>query len=148
MNRKLLLTGLVLIVLTVTSFAQVREIPQAVRETFANQYPKAESTDFKDWIAKVDVRFVLDGENMVATYGNKGDWKGTEKDWRFDELEEDVKDGFQKSKYAEWDITETKVLYLPGGSEQYRVRVKKNDVQKKYLFFNTKGRLLRESITL
>jgi hypothetical protein len=148
MNRKLLLTGFILFTLTVTSFAQIREIPQAVRETFANQYPTAENTDFKDWIAKVDVNFEMNGEKLVATYGNKGDWKGTEKDWRFDELEEDVKDGFQKSKYAEWDITETKVMYLPGGSEQYRVRVKKSDVQKKYLYFNTKGRLLREAITL
>jgi len=39
-------------------------------------------------------------------------------------------------------------LYLPGGSEQYRIRVRKSDVQKKYLYFNTKGRLLREAVTL
>lgn len=148
MNRKLLLTGVILFTITVTSFSQLREIPQAVRETFANQYPKAENTDFKDFLAKVDVNFELDGQKMVATYTNKGDWRGTEKDYRFDELEEPIKDGFEKSKYADWDITETKVLYLPGGSEQYRIRVKKNDVQKKYLYFNTKGRLLREAVTL
>ena len=148
MNRKLLLTGVILFAINLTSVAQLREIPQAVRETFANQYPKAENTDFKDFLAKVDVNFELDGQKLVATYTNKGDWRGTEKDYRFDELEEPVKDGFEKSKYAEWDITETKVLYLPGGSEQYRILVKKNDVQKKYLYFNTKGRLLREAVTL
>jgi hypothetical protein len=148
MNRKLLLTGVILFTITFISRAQIREIPQAVRETFANQYPKAENTDFKDYLARVDVDFELNGQKMVATYSNKGDWRGTEKDYRFDELEETIQDGFQKSKYAEWDITETKVLYLPGGSEQYRIRVKKNDVQKKYLYFNTKGRLLREALTL
>jgi len=148
MNRKLLLTGVILFTITLTSFSQLREIPQAVRETFANQYPKAENTDFKDFLAKVEVNFEMNGEQLVATYTNKGDWRGTEKDYRFDELEERIKDGFQKSKFAEWDITETKVLYLPGGSEQYRIRVRKSDVQKKYLYFNTKGRLLREAVTL
>jgi len=148
MNRKLLLTGVILFTITFTSFSQLREIPQAVRETFANQYPKAENTDFKDFLAKVEVNFEMNGEQLVATYTNKGDWRGTEKDYRFDELEEQIKDGFQKSKFAEWDITETKVLYLPGGSEQYRIRVRKSDVQKKYLYFNTKGRLLREAVTL
>jgi len=148
MNRKLLLTGVILFTITLTSFSQLREIPQAVRETFANQYPKAENTDFKDFLAKVEVNFEMNGEQLVATYTNKGDWRGTEKDYRLDELEEQIKDGFQKSKFAEWDITETKVLYLPGGSEQYRIRVRKSDVQKKYLYFNTKGRLLREAVTL
>jgi len=148
MNRKLLLTGVILFTITLTSFSQLREIPQAVRETFANQYPKAENTDFKDFLAKVEVNFEMNGEQLVATYTNKGDWRGTEKDYRFDELEEQIKDGFQKSKFAEWDITETKVLYLPGGSEQYRIRVRKSDVQEKYLYFNTKGRLLREAVTL
>ena len=80
MNRKLLLTGVILVTITLTSFSQIREIPQAVRETFANQYPKAENTDFKDFLAKVDVNFELDGQKMVATYTNKGDWRGTEKD--------------------------------------------------------------------
>lgn len=148
MNRKLFLTGIIVFIITLTSYSQIREIPQAVRETFANQYPKAEHTDFKDWIAKVDVNFEMEGERFIASYNNKGDWRSTEKDWRFDELDEDIRDGFEKSKYADWDITETKIVYLPGGSEQYRIRVKKNDVQKKYLYFNKNGRLLREAVTL
>jgi hypothetical protein len=148
MNRKLLITGFILFTATITSFSQIREIPQPVRETFANQYPTAENTDFKDQLVKVDVKFELSGEKLIASYTNKGAWKGTEKEWSFSDLSEEVKDGFAKSKYADWETGETKVLYLPGGSEQYRIKVKKNDVQKKYLFFNKKGRLLRESITL
>jgi len=148
MNRKFLLLGVVLSIITVSSFAQIREIPQAVRETFANQYPNATNTDYRDQIVTVYVDFEQNGEKFVATYNNKGDWKGTEKDWNFNDLDGTVKEGFEKSKFADWDVTETKVMYLPGGSEQYRVRVKKNDVQKKYLYFNTKGRLLREAITI
>src|SRR5882724_708230 len=148
MNRKFLLTGFILTAITITSFSQIREIPKTVRETFANQYPTAENTDFKDQLVKVDVKFELNGEKLLASYGNNGAWKGTEKDWKYEDLTDEVKDGFNKSKYADWETGETKVLYLPGGSEQYRIRVRKNDVQKKYLYFNKSGRLLREAITL
>ena len=148
MNRKFLIIGFIAMAVSVSSFAQIREIPKAVRETFSNQYPTAANTDFKDQLVKVDVNFELGGEKMIATYNNKGDWKGTEKEWEYNELSQEVKDGFEKSKYADWETTETKIMYLPGGGEQIRVRVRKSDVQKKYLYFNKSGRLLREAITL
>ncbi len=130
--------------------AQIREIPKIVEKTFANQYPGAEQVEFKDFVVKVQVEFVWKGENMMATYTNKGLWKGSEKEWSYDKLSDDVKDGFKKSKFGDdsWEVEETAVLYLPGGSEQFRILVRKSDVQKKYLFFNTTGRLLRTSVTL
>lgn len=128
--------------------AQVREIPQAVKDAFTHQYQEATDVDYKDQLVKVNVHFTLDGENYIATYSNKGAWKGSEKEWTFEKLSDAVKDGFSKSKYADWDTVEVAMLYLPGGTEQYRILVKKNDLQKKYLYFNTKGRLLRESITI
>ena len=128
--------------------AQVREIPIAVEDAFTHQYPGATDVDYKDQLVKVNVHFILNGENYIATYSNKGAWKGSEKEWTFEKLSDAVKDGFSKSKYADWDTVEVAMLYLPGGTEQYRILVKKNDLQKKYLYFNTKGRLLRESITI
>ena len=99
-------------------------------------------------MTSVDVHFELDGEKMIATYTNKGLWKETQKELSFDRLPEEVKDGFEKSKYADREIEDVIVLYLPGGTEQYRLKARKNDVEKKYLYFNPKGRLLRESLTL
>jgi hypothetical protein len=128
--------------------AQIREIPKIVEETFSQQYRGASNIDYSDQLVRVDVYFEMDGEKLIASYTNKGIWKGTEKDWSYEKLPEEVKDGFQKSKYADREVDETKVLYLPGGSQQYRVKVKKNDLEKKYLFFNTSGRLLRTSVTL
>jgi hypothetical protein len=128
--------------------AQIREIPIAVEDAFTHQYPGATDVDYKDQLVKVNVHFKLNGENYIATYSNKGAWKGSEKEWTFEKLSDAIKDGFSKSKYADWNKVEVAMLYLPGGTEQYRILVKKNDLQKKYLFFNTKGRLLRESITI
>lgn len=128
--------------------AQVRQVPDVVKETFKNQYPNANVLEYDDLLVKVVVKFTLDGADMKATYSNKGGWKGTEKEISYSTVSTEVKDGFDKSKYAEWDVRESTQLYLPGGSTQYRLRVKKNDLQLKYLFFNTKGRLLRTSITI
>ena len=37
-------------------------------------------------------------------------WKETEKDWSFEQLSDEVKDGFNKSKYAEWKVIDTKMV--------------------------------------
>lgn len=149
MNKKaFLLMTMGFVLLANSSFSQIRQIPKIVEETFAQQYNGAANVDFKDQLVRVDVYFELDSQKMIASYTNKGIWKETEKEWTFDKLPEEIKDGFHKSKYADREVEETKVLYLPGGSEQYRLKARKSGVQKKYLFFNTKGRLLRTSVTL
>lgn len=149
MNKFLILLTLLTGLLTTTSTqAQIRDIPKAVEETFTSQYKGATSVEYKDQLVRVDVHFELEGEQMIASYSNKGVWKETQKAWEFEKLPQEVKDGFDKSKFADRDVDETVMIYLPGGTEQYRILAKKNNVEKKYLFFNPKGRLLRTSITL
>jgi hypothetical protein len=132
--KKGFLLNACLLLLSGFAFSQIREIPKAVEETFANQYKGASNIEFKDQLTSVDVHFDLDGERMIASYSNKGLWKETQKEMEFEMLPADVKDGYEKSKFA--------------GREQYRLKAKKNDVEKKYLYFNPKGRLLRETVTL
>ena len=146
--KKGLLLYAYLLLLSGFAFSQVREIPKAVEETFANQYKGASNIEFKDQLTSVDVHFELEGEKMVASYTNKGLWRETQKELEFETLPSDVKDGFEKSKFAGREVENVIVLYLPGGVEQYRLKARKNDVEKKYLYFNPKGRLLRESVTL
>lgn len=146
--KKISIWMLAMIFTTGSAFAQIREIPKAVEETFSNQYKGATNIDYQDQLVHVDVQFELEGEKMVATYSNKGVWKETRKAWAFDKLSTEVQDGFKKSKYADREIEETTVIYLPGGSEQYRLKAKKSGVEKKYLFFNDKGRLIRDAITI
>ena len=145
---KILLAIISLLSISFISNAQVREVPVVVKEVFENQYPKADVQEYDDLLVKVVVKFTLDSSEMKATYSNKGVWKGTEKEISYSSVPEEVKDGFNKSKYADWEVRESTQLHLPGGSTQYRLRVKKNDLQLKYLFFNTSGRLLRTSITI
>ena len=130
------------------SYSQIREIPKEVREAFANKYPNAENVDFKDQLVVVYVHFTKDSIRYIATYNNKGDWKETEEASDYEKLPEPVKDGFQKSKYVEWKVEDAAIISQPGADDEYRIKVEKNDLQKKYLYFNSRGRLMRDSLTL
>ena len=147
MTRRFLFILACISVFTLSSLAQDDKAPKEVKETFTNQYPNAEDAEYRDNLLNVQVNFTLNGEKMTANYTRKGQWKYTEKDWSFDKLPEAVKDGFQKSKYADWTVEDAKIVYKAGGTERYRVKVKKSDLQKKYLFFNKDGQLVEDSIT-
>ncbi|MBK7562557.1 MAG: PepSY-like domain-containing protein [Chitinophagaceae bacterium] len=133
---------------SVQGFAQVTSIPEQAKENFFRQYPDAKNVQWENNVVKVNVRFEQDSNKLIAEYSNKGIWKNTLKDWTYEQLPEDVKEGLKKSKYADREVTDVKVLYLPGYVIQYRLRTEKNNVEKKYLFFNTAGRLIRTSVTL
>lgn len=128
--------------------AQVTSIPEQAKTNFAAQYPNATNVEWDNDVINVNVRFELNGERMNAEYNNRGTWKSTLKDWTYDSLPESVKDGFRKSKFADRKITDVRMVYLPADVLQYRIKVEKNDLQKKYLYFNTEGRLLRDANTL
>ena len=148
MVRKFLMIALFFCLAAGSASAQIREIPVAVKEVFEKQYPDAENVEYKDLLASVQVHFTEGGEKYIAKYNSKGMWRETEKEWNFEHLSTEVKDGFSKSKYADWEVEETKVIYRHTNKEFFRVKVKKNDIQKKQLLFNKQGRLVEEDITL
>jgi len=147
--RKVLNLFAALIFFSFTSFSQVRKIPAEVTTSFEKQYPGAKDVEYKDVLTSVQVRFKLDGEKMIAKYNSKGEWKETEKEVSYDKLAPEIIEGFEKSKYSgDWKVKETAVINSSGGFERYRLKVEKSDVQKKYLFFNKDGKLMREAVTL
>lgn len=148
MKRNLLLLMLGLFTLGSSVFAQSENVPQAVKETFTKQYPAAENVEYKDNLLNVWVNFTLNGDTLKANYTKKGVWENTEKAITYDQLPEAVKDGFSKSKYADREVEETKIIYRPGGTERYRIKARKNDLQKKYLYFNEKGQLVEDAIAI
>ncbi len=85
---------------------------------------------------------------MNAEYSNKGIWKNTYQQIVYENLPSAVQDGFTKSKYADREVTDVKKIYYPADVIQFRIKVEKNDLQKKYLYFDTSGKLLRDANTL
>lgn len=147
------LNRLVVIIISIflsssAGFAQVTSIPDLAKENFFKQYPDAKNVQWQNDVVNVNARFEQDSNSLNAEYNNKGIWKWTLKEWTFDKLTTDIKEGFSKSKYASRQVLEVKVLYLPGYVIQYRLKVEKNDIERKFLFFNTEGRLVRTTVAL
>ena len=128
--------------------AQVTKISEQVKENFTSQYPDAQNIRWFNDVVKVNVQFEIGDDKMDAQYTNKGIWRNTLKMISFDDLPDEVKDGFDKSKYAGREVTDVRIVYLPDEIIQYRIKTEKNNVQRKYLYFNEEGRLLRDVNTL
>jgi hypothetical protein len=137
-----------LVLLSVASYSQLRKIPSAVKESFSEQYPKAEEVNWKDDFLHVSVRFMVDNKHMSSKYSNKGAWKYTEEETTFEEIPPSVKAGFKKCKYADRMIQEVDVVHYPDNLIHYRIKAGRNAVEKKFLYFSPEGRLVKEGITI
>lgn len=148
MKKILSLFVLILMSVSVTS-AQLRKIPSEVTNAFKAKYPDASDVSWKDNITVFQASFINDGKEMKADFSSINGWQETAVRKPFEELPEDVLDGFEKSKYNEWIHGEYFFEILKNDqSVQYRLYVEKNAIQKKFLFFNNKGQLERESVTM
>lgn len=129
--------------------AQVRKVPAEVTEAFRRKYPMATNLEWRDRLSGFTAAFDLESVHYEAKFTNKGDWQNTENQIAENDLLPAVKDGFQKSKYAEeWTIRHAYKIALREEKTQYRLEIQKNDIQKKHLYFDSTGRLLRDNIKL
>ncbi len=141
-----LLAGLIII--GNTGFAQLRKIPVEVTNSFSGKYPAATDVEWKDRLTGFTAGFTLDNTHYLAAFDNKGRWENTEHQIEAEDLPEAVKEGFDKSKYADWVIERADYIELPDDQVQYRVLVASGDIKKRNLHFNSKGRLVRDKLTL
>jgi hypothetical protein len=139
---------LLLLELTVVVHAQIRKIPAEVTDALKTRYPHAEKVSWKDELTFFEAQFMLNGYSMTADFNSIGEWQNSEKKIKFEELPAAVQDGFSKSKYSGWEKISTIEIEKNSEPIQYRVYVKKNTVDKKYLYFDANGKLLRDAIKI
>jgi len=137
-----------LLIMGTASFAQFRKIPSVVTDAFKAKYPNANAVEWKDKLRVFQADFEMKDDDYQARFNSKGEWQETEKNIEQDKLPAEVSDGFAKSKFSEWEIKEVSYIEKKDGSDLYRILVRKNDIEKKYLFFDKSGKLTRNSITL
>ena len=146
--KKSMLTILMLIGVVVAGTAQFRKIPSDVTDAFRKKFPNAEKVAWKDKLSSFQASFIMDDDQYTASFSSSGDWEETDRKSSYDELPDDVKDGFEKSKYAEWKPGDVYVVEKRDEDISYRIFVKKSSLQKKYLYFSSEGQLLRDALTL
>lgn len=149
--KKLLSGFLLLFVLffaVSTSFGQVRKIPSEVTEAFKSKYPTATNVEWRDKLSNFSAVFEEGDQQYEARFNSKGEWQLTENEIDENDLPEEVKEGYEKSKYADWEIAKVHKIELADGSFQFRVESVRSDVRKKNLYFNSEGRLIKDRITI
>lgn len=144
---------LLVLVITGISFQAAaqssEEVEARVKEDVMERYPGIEEFTIQNQLVRVMVEFELNDTSYTSMYSSKGKWQHTIYAIDPDDLPQEVKDGLDKSKYVEgWEVTAAEIYDTPAKGVQYRLTVEKNQFQKKYLYFNEKGRLLRDALTL
>jgi len=147
MKKTILLFALVLSLVAVTSFGQIRKVPAEVTDAFKAKYPDAQNVEWKDKLTFFQASFKLNDDEMTADFSSKGEWQETDKKMNYDALPDAVKDGFKKSKYADWTPGSVTQLEKNDGKIQYKVYAEKSSlVQKKFLYFDEQGQLVRDTL--
>jgi hypothetical protein len=140
------------VVLSVVMFsanAQFRKIPPEVTDSFKARFDKATQVSWTDNLINFQATFKLGNDNVRAFYNSKGELLRSEKNVTFEELPLNVKDGFKKSKYADWTVKDIRYIEDKDKQVQYRLQVVKNsDIIRKNLLFSTTGQLVDDTITL
>lgn len=142
------MTAVLLVMAQSTLLAQLRKVPAAVTEAFKKKYPSAENVEWSDKVTVFMASFSDGGTSYEARFSNKGEWKNTENEIAVSDIPAAVKDGYQKSKFTEYEIQKAYKISVPGDKVEYRLHVKKSDLQQKNLLFSSDGRLLKDNITL
>ncbi len=140
--------ALVLVAISHPAQAQIRKIPVVVTDAFKYKYRNAESVEWKDKLSHYQVSFQLSGDKYDAVFKNDGTWSGSQKLITKDDLPQAVEEGLDKSKYADWDVDTYYQLIFPDDRVEYRLLVRKSDINKRDLTFTEKGRLLKDKLTL
>lgn len=143
-----LFSFILLFSVTTFSFAQVRKIPSEVTEAFKQKYPGATNVEWRDKLSSFSAEFEEDNVHYQARFNSKGEWQLTENEIEEADLPDAVKDGYEKSKYADWEMGRIDKIELADGTFQYRIESVKSDVRKKNLYFNSEGRLVKDRITI
>ncbi|HEX5149909.1 MAG TPA: PepSY-like domain-containing protein [Parafilimonas sp.] len=128
--------------------AQVKKIPADVTDAFTTRYPHATKVEWRDKHHYFEVSFQLNGFDITADFSSNGEWQSSERVLDFNQLPDEVRDGFLKSKYADRQKKDIYELQESGKPLQYRITVQKSAIEKKNLYFDVNGRLLKEAMSL
>lgn len=141
---KQVITVFIAAFITLSATAQFRNIPAAVTTAFQQKYPAATNVTWEDRVSNFQAKFIQDNVMYEARFDKNGTWQETEKNMSFDELPEGIKSAFRSSKFRDYTIRTVAHIERSNGSKEYRLFIRDNVVQRKYLYYSEDGKLLKE----
>jgi hypothetical protein len=128
------------------SSAQVFNVPNKSKDHFAKHYPAAKEVDWINDVAAYHVKFKQDNVQFKAWYHADGSWDFTENHLAVSEIPASVAESLSKSRFSDWE--KESVAYIVNSKKQnlYRIELKKG-IEKKFVFFDKKGKEIKTSVT-
>lgn len=140
--------AIVAMALVITTHAQIRKVPATVTDAFKVQFATASQVEWKDRITNFEASFKLNSVNHTAKFTKEGTMIETTGELDFVQLPSKVKDGFNKSKFADWEVKSVISFEETDKPFYYRITVKKNDITKRFLYFDKNGKLVKDTVTI
>jgi hypothetical protein len=146
--KKIIALVIIVIATIVTTNAQLRKVPATVTDAFKIQFAAASQVEWKDRITNFEASFKLNNINHTAKFTKEGTMIETTGELDFVQLPSAVKDGFNKSKFSDWQVKAVITFQETDKPLYYRITVKKNDITKRFLYFDKTGKLVKDTVTL
>ena len=126
------------------SNAQDDKVPSGISDLFYMQYPYATNVKVDKKWRSANVDFSMKGEHYFAVY-EKNEWQYSLMDYSYNRLPAKVKKGFKNTRFGKKDVLETTLIYLPSGYEEYRLKLKNDSFNNRYIYLNESGKVIRVS---
>ncbi len=139
MKSKLMIILLTLSIGFYTASAQVINIPESSKKSFAEKYPKATKIEWGNNVTSYFARFNIGSVGYTAHYHLDGNWEYTERSLTKSQLPAAVLEAYTKSRSADWDDESSGYEENSHNEKVYRIEAKKG-VEKKYIFFDKNGK--------
>jgi hypothetical protein len=146
--KKLMFLLVMSITISTFSFGQLGHIPAQLTESFKSKYPNATDVSWSKRLTRYTIKFKMADKEYVSNFNDDGTWKDTYTVIEFNALPAAVKNGFTKGEFSDWEVQEIRKIDANGRDRTYRIEVKKNTLNQKNLFYNEKGDLIHDGLTL
>lgn len=146
--KKIVSLVIIAMALVITTNAQIRKVPATVTDAFKVKFATASQVEWKDRITNFEASFKLKNINHTAKFTKEGTMIETTGELDFVQLPTSVKDGFNKSKFADWEVKAVITFQETDKPFYYRITVKKNDITKRFLYFDKNGKLVKDTVTI
>jgi hypothetical protein len=127
--------------------AQVVDVPKKAKDHFFKKYPDAKNADWNNNVVSYAVKFENNKQTSRAYYHMDGNWHYTETYLEEAQLPVAVKESFSKSRFADWKKEAFAKVESNKGKISYRIEVQKG-IEKKSVFYNSKGKEVKSSVSI
>lgn len=157
MRTKLFFIAFIATALTITGCEKlgkgdINKVSDNILKTFSTMYPNATNVywSIKGDYAKAsfympETKSIGKERNRNAWFNNhNGEWGMTETEIRYQDLPQAIRDGFESSQYAKWEIEEIDRLERAGIETVYVIEVENREMEYD-LYFSEDGILIKEA---